>query len=403
MDNSSTKVLFVAYDFPPCNSIGGSIRSEKFVKYLPDTGWQASVLSLQEAETKNKAENYQNVFRFSSFTPWRKPYDVVAYGWAWALYAQAKQILQDTQHQLIYVSCPPFPQTLTALLLKRRHYNIPVVVDFRDAWSLDPYVEGSRLKKILYKWVFPHIEKVIISGVDCLIFNTPSTLLAYQEKYPQHKSKMHCLANGFDEADFVDYKPSGSKADLHVLYAGRFGVGGRNPELVIKAIKILIDEGVAIRFTFVGEDSPILRQLVEKQQLSAVVEIKGLVPHSEAVQMMARADALFLYQEQSASKVSSVAGKTYEYLRAGKPIIAVCPAGDNARMIEQYSPLYKMTNEHCSNKIADIMREMRQAQLNNQLPTYSKPLMNFNLDYNRQALAKKLADIFDSLAAVGRT
>ncbi|MCK5739102.1 glycosyl transferase family 1, partial [bacterium] len=40
------KVLIISYYFPPMG-MGGTQRSAKFVKYLPDSGWTPSVLTVK--------------------------------------------------------------------------------------------------------------------------------------------------------------------------------------------------------------------------------------------------------------------------------------------------------------------------------------------------------------------
>jgi len=396
MARSSGRVLFIAYDFPPCRNIGGSIRSAKFAKFLPGCDWQPSVLALHEPDVESRTETFPDVYRIKSLTPWLRPYNVAPYGWSIMLYLTAKRILKKIRHDIIYVSCPPFPQTLTALLLKL-HYKIPLVVDFRDVWAQDPYVEGSKLKKAVYKWIFPFLENIVISRSDSLIFSSESALLAYKVKYPGCAGKMRVIPNGFDEDDFHTYKPSGSQEVIRVLYAGRFGVGDRDPELIMQALAILNGENAPLRFTFVGDNSPVLSALVEKYGLAAVTEIKSQMPHDALVNMMGSFDVLFLYQENSTSRITPVAGKTYEYLRAGKPILAVCPAGDNARVIEEYSDQYKLTNEYRPEKIAEMIRAVIRDWKDNKIPVYNKPKKDFDIYYNRKYLTRNLSLIFNDL------
>ena len=397
MARSSGRVLFIAYDFPPCTSVGGSIRSEKFAKYLPGCDWRLTVLTLQETVHRNRPENFPDVCRIRSLTPWMRPYHVVPYGWAIMLYFAAKRMLNNIRHDIVYVSCPPYPQTLTALLLKLR-YKIPLVVDFRDVWAQDPYIEGSRLiKRAVYKWIFPFLEKMVIRRSDSLIFNSESALQAYQKKYPDRADKMCVIPNGFDKEDFGAYKPTGSKDVLNVLYAGRFGVGDRNPEIIMQALAILNDEKAPIKFTFIGDSSPALPALVEKYGLAAVADIKNQIPHDELINMMGSFDVLLLYQENSPSRITPVAGKTYEYLRAGKPVLAVCPDGDNAKVIENYCAFYRVTNEYRPEKIAELLQEMIRDWKNNLLPVYTIAKNEFDIYYNRKHLALNLAAIFNDL------
>ena len=398
MAKSAGKVLLIACDFPPCKSIGGSIRSEKFAKYLPGFGWQPSILALQETGMESEPEIFPGVHRTRSLTPWVQPYNVVPYGWAVTMYRKARRILQQNRHDVIYVSCPPFPQTLATILLKL-HYQIPLVIDFRDVWALDPYVEGSRLKKVIYKWIFPLLENIVIRRSDVLIFNSESALLAYRSRYPDYADNMVLIPNGFDEEDFYGYDPIKSKEVMKVLYAGRFGVGDRNPELIMQALTILRNEDAPIKFTFVGDSSRELEALVNKYRLSAVTEIKKQIPHNEVVKMMGSFDILFLYQENSPSKITPIAGKTYECLRTGKPILAVCPAGDNARLIKDNCARFKLASEYRPEIIAEMLRELIRDWEKNELPAYARPEKDFEVNYNRQSLTEKLSVIFNNLCS----
>ncbi len=151
------QALFIAYDFPPCRAMGGALRSAKFVKYLPEFGWEALVVSLKD-NTRHTLEHNPNIIRLASATPYTKPYHLTPYGWAYTLYRQIKKRLKVKPVQLIYVSCPPFPQALAAWLLKKATH-LPLVVDFRDPWTLNPLSEKNRLSQFISQSIFPPIEK----------------------------------------------------------------------------------------------------------------------------------------------------------------------------------------------------------------------------------------------------
>ena len=86
------QVLFIAYDFPPCQAMGGALRSAKFVKYLPEFGWNTCVFTLEKQP--NSLENH-NIIRIPSATPYHKPYEVTPYGWAFNVYQYGKKFLQE--------------------------------------------------------------------------------------------------------------------------------------------------------------------------------------------------------------------------------------------------------------------------------------------------------------------
>lgn len=389
------KVLFIAYDFPPCPNTGGSLRSEKFVKYLPRFGWRPSILSSSQRDQKVE-EAYPNVRRIPSLTPWNRPYHVTPYGWLPPLYLCSRRLLHRNKYGLIYVSCPPFPQTIVALRLKRRAL-IPLVIDFRDAWSLDPYVEGSRLKKILYQTLFPTMEKSVLSDVDLLIVNTPSSLEAYLQKYPTLASRITMIPNGYDEEDFVDYRLGASRRQMALLYCGRFGIGGRDPMPLLKALRQLVQEHLPIQLSMIGDHGPGLPSLLMKLNLEDHVRFSGQVSHKAAVQSMADCDVLVLYQEPSQARITPIAGKTYEYLRAGKAILAITPPGDNLAIIRQYAARHETANTHDAHGIAQAIRALYRDWEQGALASHMPPHIEYLRQYSRQVLTGRLASHFDRL------
>ena len=80
------KVLFIAYDFLPCRNIGGALRSSKFVNYLSRFGWKAYVVADGTFQAPDLEEDYDEVARLVSMTPYTRPYYVVPYGWALSLW-----------------------------------------------------------------------------------------------------------------------------------------------------------------------------------------------------------------------------------------------------------------------------------------------------------------------------
>jgi glycosyltransferase involved in cell wall biosynthesis len=392
-------VLFIAYDFPPCPSIGGSLRSEKYVKYLPESGWKATILSSLPYRYGIK-EIYPHVNRVRSLTPLSRPYEVAPYGWSLPVYQKGRNLLRRNKYDLIYVSCPPFPQTIAAAWLKRAA-DIPLVIDFRDAWSLDPYQEGSRLKKLVYRTIFPTMEKMVLAHTDCLIVNTPSALRAYKKKYPMLSDQIQMIPNGYDEEDFLGYRPVASGNQMDILYNGRFGIGARNPLYLLKALRKLIDKDLPIRLHIIGNNPPNLLKHVRKMGLTRHVRLTGQIPHQNAIEAMAACDVLLLYQQQSAAAVSPIAGKTYEYLRAGKAILAILPPGDNLDIIQKYAARQVTVTDHDVNSIVHGILALYQDWKEGNLPVYMPPADHFE-KYSRKNLAACLTSVFDHLVKQGQ-
>ena len=388
-------VLFIAAHFPPCDEIGGSIRSEKFIKYLSAFRWKATVVAMGDCDMPSEnLDDYHEIVRLKYLTPYKKPYEVTAYGWAVRLWSALKN---KRDYDIIYVSCPPFPQIITSVLLKKRTGK-PLVLDFRDAWSLDPYQEGSLLKKIIYKYIFPRIEKWAFLYTDGIVLNTPSTLAAYKKKYPEYAPKMHLITNGYDEKEFstVECESTIRREYMSILYCGRFGVGGRNFENLLNGLQ-LISRELKVKLELFGTQPEGFNKSIQEKGLIDMVLHNEQVPHQIVLQEMYRHDVLLLYQEASASEVQPIAGKTFEYLRVGKPILSIAPVGDNQNLVKQYSKIHEIVEDGDPENIAIAVRNLYSKWCNGDLMQTHYPKNDFEENFERKHLTKKLCEVFDGV------
>ena len=391
------RVLFISYDFSPCRNIGGALRSSKFVHFLSGLGWHSYVFAMEEKAYEDNDEYSDNVIRVPSCTPYSKPYEVRPYGWAFSFWKSASRFLEENSVDIIYVTAPPFPQLASAVLLKDK-YNLPLVVDFRDAWSLDPYKEGSRLKKFLYGRVFPVVERWVMKNADSIILNTPSTLKAYQNLYPSLSSRMAYLTNGFDENDFSEVNSqytTRSKEEMHLLYCGRFGILDRKPDLILKAIKKAVNAGIPMKLSFIGNQPESVLDTINTLGLQEDVNIVGQVPHVEAIKAMFQCDVLILYMEPSNFSHQSIAGKTFEYIRTGKPILYIGPEGDNQNLISKYVMNNEVVTSFTVDAVFDAICRMFSCWEAGSMQEIYSVSDEFLSMYSRENLTKALVSIFD--------
>jgi len=372
--------------------MGGALRSEKFVRYLPEFGWEPIVISLKTFQNEGIEPE---IIRLPSALPYSKPYNLKPYGWAWNLYRNKGKLLKDIR--IIYVSCPPFPPAVTASLLKKRS-NIPLVIDFRDAWTLNPLPDKNFAGRLIKQRLFPALEKRILRETDILIVNTPSMLKSYSAHYPELKNRVKLIPNGFDEADFIGKKQALHNQQMILLHCGRFGASGRDPSILFHGLKNLTEQGCGINLHLLGEDNPHIKEFVKGLSLQGIVRVTGPIPHDKAINKMYDADVLVVYQNESQeTEISAIAGKTYEYLRIGKPILAIAPPGDNLDIIKQYALRHETVSsysvEEISKAISNLYGEWNKGSLNSG-PTINEDFINC---YNRQFLSKKLAETFNSL------
>jgi glycosyltransferase involved in cell wall biosynthesis len=396
------RALVLTHDYPPCSAPGAALRSQKLVQYLPGFGWEVTVIGRLDARSGDAADQTAagaDVIRVRPLVPERVSYQLGAWTWARRMLPRAAGIVRAWRPDVVYASCPPFAHALPAVRLAR-DARIPAVIDFRDAWSLDPYVSGGRLKQAakqaLCRWVFPPMERRVIESAAAVVMNTPSMHREYGRLYPEAASRMHLVPNGFDEADFDQMADLPLDARPHLLYCGRFtGVGGRSPDVLLRGVRAAIDAGRRFDLDILGDDSAALRDAVRRAGIHESVRQRGLVSHREAIRAMRRADILVVYQAPGRSAVTAVAGKTFEYLRSGRPILAIVPPGDNADLVRRFASVHAIVTDedpaHVARAIGDLLDQAARSGES------AAPDPAFVATYSRRRIAGDIAAILDAV------
>jgi glycosyltransferase involved in cell wall biosynthesis len=150
------------------------------------------------------------------------------------------------------------------------------------------------------------------------------------------------------------------------------------------------------RVLFAGPRNQRTERLVNELQLADVVELLGFVPHHESLQLMVNADVLLLLmaREEAANKLNGtimVPGKTYEYLGARRPILALVPEGAVAELIRETASGTVVAPDEpagIEEAIIALFRAWQSGTLGLGTTDVSR--------YERKALAPRLAAILES-------
>ena len=400
------RVLMLCYHFPPV-SAAGTQRSLGFARWLPRFGWTPLVLTVNESRSRfertgEPAPGDVDVIRSyewdlqrllvlgsgaynrvcdllglsrgpSPFYRWCLPDPQIAW------FTTVRGAIAARQSSCIYASCSPFSSAVSACLIKKMTGK-PLVLDFRDAWALNPHANyGERQRRILGR-----LEEWVVRTCDALILNTPGAERSYRRRYPEHASKMTCIPNGFDRLNVPSRTTPSTK--LTIMHVGDF-YRSRNPTRLLQALAQIGNR--EIEFVQVG---PMFEAYNEFKDAVSIRMIDR-VAHADALRLMQTASVLYLSQgwETGITEYIAVASKTYEYLATGLPIIADCPPGDNADVVRQYaSRSWVLT----STDVAEVEAAVQEAYALRQEiePKVSEAFVE---TFSRERLSQKLADTLD--------
>ncbi len=405
------RVLIIAYYFPPIIA-SGTNRTLAFTLNLKQFNWEPLVLSVQDAKDpwvklgatipegiviyRTREFDLAKIVDFFHgivsriFSFFRKDLNTNYFREilcipdtqiAW--FSTLKGINLAKTSDLIYATCSPFSSAVSSCLIKLFSKK-PLVLDFRDAWTLNPHIKHSHFHTL----VISIMEKFCIKFADHIILNTAGALKLYQQTYPEYAKKFSCIPNGYDQLTPVK-KTKAESGKFRILHLGNF-YGTRSPKMLLEALAEINNPDIIFRQ--VGGDF----EELEKYKGKVSIELTPTVPRAKALELMQGASLLYLKQgfETGIKNNIAIAAKTYEYLATGIPILAELPEGDNAEIIKEYSDNSYLITSEDKNKI----KESILAAYNKRDQTQFSIKESFIRDFDRGNLTKKLAKIFSDLS-----
>jgi glycosyltransferase involved in cell wall biosynthesis len=250
------------------------------------------------------------------------------WGWYFPALQAAKEVLESRPIAAILSTSPPGVAHVIAKRLKRIS-GVPWIADFRDPWAENDLLRGysARLRRI-----HDQLEAGTICQADTVICNTEHLRLRFQERYPQlPTTKFVTVTNGFDEAaDMVKIAPR-SSPERRIAHLGSLDEQ-RRVDTFCEAVALLIARGqiqpTSFRVQFVGDSSKTVLEAAYRATpeliRSGQVQFLPQVNWQRAQEIMWDADLLLLFQGGHRVQIPA---KFYEYLRSGKPMLAVADPG----------------------------------------------------------------------------
>jgi len=373
------KVLIISYYFPPSGGPGVQ-RVLKFVKFLPEFGWEPIVLTVNGGDFPARDESLlkeiprsTKVYRTKIFEPYRlyrkltgkpesAPVDVenirlgsgkrsvaeriasfvresffipdARIGWYPYAVPFGVELIKRETVDAIYSSSPPYSSAVIARELHRKT-GLPWIAGFRDPWI--GFISSPD------RWYFPkmidkYLERSVYEDANLVECAWRGIVKDFQEKYPDvNPLKCLHLPNGFDPADYPDC-PEDAHEQFTVAYTGSM-YGRRNPETFLRAVEELVNEGKVdvrkIRLKFIGRFGAEVKTMLNQTPLREAVEIIPYIAHRESIVELLKADCLLLVVDESKESEEIVPGKVFEYLGARRPILALAQEGAVAEILRE--------------------------------------------------------------------
>lgn len=380
-------VLLLAFEFPPLGGVGVQ-RSLKLAKYLPDAGVNPIVVTPDVASLEawfGKAKEQDLLKELPSDVkiervPCPRPRppsanrlvrwvgqmtssgEEIGRQWEPELTARWDALVREHDAKAVYVSVPPFSMAPLVVRLARRS-ELPLVLDFRDNWS--QWCCSPKPSWFHYAHVVAE-ERVCVEQAAAVIGVTGQLIRDLQAIHPHvPATKFHVIPNGYD-AELTEPKqraPGGAARPFVIGYVGSFYYTPKNrgavmnpwwqrsphrwlqyaprkedwlyrsPYFFLRTMAVLLARRPELRslvkVRFAGERPEWLDAQIIEFGLADVVEHLGWLSHRDCLAFQSCCDALL---STSAKIIGGrdycIAGKTFEYITIGAPIVAFVTDGE---------------------------------------------------------------------------
>ena len=355
---AARSVLLIAFHFPPYKGSSGLQRTLRFAQYLPKFGWRPIVLSAQPRAyqatglgsvadvpaglTVERAFGLDAAVHLGAFGWYPKALALPDRWASWSLWAvpKALRIIGREKVRAIWTTFPIATAHQIGLKLARRT-RLPWIAEFRDPmwqsdWPPEPAANAA----------WRRLEGEIFRAASRAVFTAPGALELYAHRYPQFdRARLAVIENGYDEDSFRNAEASlaaGSCAPqlprpTTLLHSGIIYRSERDPSQLFAAVAALKEKraisAATLQIVLRASGSEVdFSTDIARLGIGDVVRVEPSIGYLDALREMLTADGLLLLQ--AANSNMQIPAKLYEYLRAGRPILALTdPASDTARAL----------------------------------------------------------------------
>jgi glycosyltransferase involved in cell wall biosynthesis len=397
------------------------------VKYLPQFGWQPTVITvgntayyakdeslLKEIEKlnikivrtqssgpnallskkndivkmpKERTRRFLNFISDTFFIPDNK------IGWKRHALKAAEELIAKEKFDVIFATAPPATDFLIGIELKKR-FKIPVVIDYRDSWLNYPF---KYFPTLLHRYIHYRKEKSVVHHSDMI---TVTHRRVKEEILTRHKFLRHedvtILPHGFDPEDIAVDNPGilPHIEKMRITYSGMF-YGNITPVYFLQALAKVFKENPQMRgrieACFVGLFRPEHINLINHLGLQNSVNLVGYLEHRESVRYLLASDVVWVMMQDD----WTTPGKIFEYIGTKKKILGCVPNGYIRSIIEEAGGVCVEPTD--VDAIAKMIIELYKQYEHNDLKGARTEVAE---KYNRVKLTGELAKIFTKFLEV---
>ena len=342
------KVLLVTMYFPPAGG-GGVQRSLKLAQYLPALGIETHVLAPEDpkwvhrdpellvptqawvhrvrylgprarkpAEELRAADGLERALVQAQVTARRLLVPDASVTWNLTAIPAAIRLARGEGIDAVLTTSPPGSVHFVGAAVQKAT-GARWLADLRDPLVANQHRRADTTATRARQAANERLARLVVGRADAV--SCVSEAIADEVRTLEPRGIVRTIPNGCDFDDFagLEYRP-GSR--FRITHTGSF-FGKRDPKPFLQALR---DSGLDVVARFVGDFRSTDREWAEGLALGDRLELVEYAPRTESLRLQRDSEALLLLVPDAGGRGRGVlSGKVFEYLAAGRPILAVVP------------------------------------------------------------------------------
>ena len=334
--------------FPPAGG-GGVQRSLKLAQYLPALGVETHVLAPDDpkwvhrdpelrvptqawihraryigprgrkpAEELRATDGIQRALVQAQVTARRLLVPDASVTWNLTAIPAAIRIANREGIDVVITTSPPGSVHFVGAAVQRAS-GTRWIADLRDPLVANQHRRDDTAAARARQAANEHVARLVARNADAV--TCVSEAIADEVRGLGARGQVRVIANGCDFDDFAGlaYEPA---PRFRITHTGSF-FGKRDPRPFLQAFH---DAGLDAVARFVGDFRSSDREWAEALDLGDRLEIVDYLPRADSLRLQRDSEALLLLVPDAGGRGKGVlSGKVFEYIAAGRPILAVVP------------------------------------------------------------------------------
>lgn len=250
----------------------------------------------------------------------------------------ARELHRKQPFNLVFASGLPATNVVAGAAIAR-DLNLPLVVEYRDLWTGNPYHNLTQ-PSALHRWLHRRMERRALRSVTRLhgLSTGIADIVTAAYRDVLRVPPTVCY-NFFDPDEFAAAGPAPVKPDAFTIsYVGTMYLS-RNPGLFFRALRMFIERNgltpEQFRFRWLGFIVGIadLQRMIDENGVAPYIDFLGQIPHRDALNELRASHVSLIIQ--APDDAIHIPGKMFEAMGARVPLLAIAQPCEVTRIIDR--------------------------------------------------------------------